>query len=87
MGTTNNLLNAAYTAVSINEVGAKTSLADSVQPPATSTSGWTVGFNQEDFTAGTGEDQGAQAQATLVNALFASDQFSRDAAQDSAGHN
>src|ERR1700733_13073062 len=70
MGTTT-LLATAYSAVSNNEVGGQALVADSITAPSGSgTSGWTIGFNQQDFTAGTGI-----AQATLEAALEASGAF------------
>jgi hypothetical protein len=77
MGTTS-ILQAAYQAVSNNEVGGNSSIADSIRPPLSSgSSGWTIGFNQQDFNTNP-----TQAQATLEDALVASGDFDVTEADD-----
>jgi hypothetical protein len=77
-----NLLSEVYNAISQNEVGRNATAAarnaDSILPPlgGSGTSGWTVGFDQEDFNTNS-----TVSQATLVAALVASGQFNTSNAQ------
>jgi Ca2+-binding RTX toxin-like protein len=71
MSTQSSIASSAFSAVSENEVSGNPSIADRISAPvAGGTSGWTIGYNQEDFYSNP-----AQAQQMLTNALVASGQF------------